>query len=52
MVKSADSGNQMDSADVVIVGGGVGGCSLGVKLASSGMRALSGSSSLKEERWG
>ena len=38
MVKKADSGSQTDSADVVIVGGGIGGCSLGAKLASSGRK--------------
>ena len=30
----------MDSADIVIVGGGIGGCSLGAKLASSGLSVL------------
>ncbi|MCH7743232.1 MAG: FAD-dependent monooxygenase [Proteobacteria bacterium] len=30
----------MDSADIVIVGGGIGGCSLGAKLASSGLTVL------------
>ncbi|HIG43126.1 MAG: FAD-dependent monooxygenase [bacterium] len=30
----------MDSADVVIVGGGIGGCTLGAKLADSGLSVL------------
>jgi 2-polyprenyl-6-methoxyphenol hydroxylase-like FAD-dependent oxidoreductase len=33
-------GIQMDSTDVVIVGGGIGGCSLGAKLAVSGLSVL------------